>query len=92
MKDGTYIRAADGNLMPIFIDYGYWVASREIDPNTLAVGQYLGVWTDENGKVWYDLSHFIEDRGTALMLCRYWNQKAIWDCANAVEIPMNPNY
>lgn len=92
MKDGTYQKTENG-FIPVTKDYGYWVASREVELDTLAVGEYLGVWTDpETGKVWYDQSHFIEDKGTALILCRHWNQKAIWDCANAVEIPMNPNY
>lgn len=91
MKDGTY-RKTENGFEPVIVDFGYWVAEREVEPDTLQNGEYLGVWTDENGKVWYDQSHFILDKGTALILCRQWNQKAIWDCANAVEIPMNPNY
>jgi hypothetical protein len=92
MKDGTYLKTETG-LEEITIDYGYWVASNEIDPNEIRPREYLGVWTDpETGKTWYDQTHFIEDLGTALTLCRVWNQKAIWDNANKVAIPMNPAY
>lgn len=92
MKDGTYLKTETG-FIPVAKDTGYWVASNEVEPDTLAVGDYLGVWTDpETGKVWYDKTNFIEDLGTALILCRHWNQKAIWDNKNNKAIPQNPNY
>ena len=93
MNDGTYKKTNFG-YVPIMATHGYWVSSTQgdIDPDTLDVGDYLGVWTDENGVVHYDRSHHIIDKGTALILCRQWNQKAIWDITNHVAIPMNPDY
>ena len=92
MIDGTYLKTEDG-FTKVDLDYGYWVASNEINPDHLAVGKYLGVWTDpETGKTWYDETHHIEDLGTALILCRTWNQKAFWDIKNNKAIPQNPNF
>ena len=92
MIDGTYQKTKDG-FVRLTPDYGYWVASREIEPEQLEEGQFLGVWTDpETGKTWYDKTHFIEDLGTALILCREWGQKAFWDNKNNKAIPQNPNY
>jgi hypothetical protein len=93
MKDGTYRKDLFG-YTPVLVDSGYWVSSTQgdVDPDTLENGEYLGVWTDDNGTVHYDRSHLIMDKGTALILCRFWNQIAIWDNANGKAIPMNPNY
>jgi hypothetical protein len=92
MIDGTYVKTIDG-FLKVTPENGYWVASREVEPEELEQGQFLGVWTDpETGKTWYDKTHFIEDLGTALILAREWKQLAIWDNAKGIAIPMNPNY
>lgn len=92
MIDGTYVKMTDG-FMRVTPESGYWVASQEITPEDLEVGEFLGVWTDpETGKTWYDKTHHIEDLGTALILCRHWNQKAFWDIKNNKAIPQNPNF
>lgn len=91
MENGTYIRTLEG-WTRVNQETGYWVAKEEVDPSDVEVGQCLGVWTDSNGKTWYDRTYFVDDLNAALILAREWNQLAIWDNANQTEIPMNPNY
>lgn len=87
MKDGTY-RKTETGLEQVETNFGYWVASKEITPDELKVGEFLGVWTDpETGKVCYDKTFFLQDLNAALILCSEWNQKAIWDNKNSVAIP-----
>jgi hypothetical protein len=81
MLDGTYQKTFDG-WEKVELDVGYWVASEETEMDSLDIGEYLGVWTDENGKVWYDKTHFIFDRETAIILGIRWNQLAIYDNKN----------
>jgi hypothetical protein len=87
MKNGTYLMDTEGNLKPLEIKTGYWVAEREIDLSDVEAGQIVGIWTDDNGKEWIDESHLVSDLGDALELAQAWNQIAIWD--NSEQKPIS---
>lgn len=53
----------------------------------IEAGEYVGVWTDTEDKITYiDRSHHFTKRQTALDLAKYWQQIAVWDCANREEV------
>ena len=93
MNDGTYIKTERG-FEPVFMKTGYWVGEYEVKDlsEDLEIGDYLGVWTDPFGKVWYDRTHLILDLGTAYILANKWKQFAIWDNENKVAITPAPGY
>ena len=87
MENGTYLKLATGELVPIKATTGYWVAIEPKLPHDLIDGQYLGVWTDEkDGKEYYDRSVFIADLDYALAVGKIHDQIAIWDNANQTTI------
>lgn len=89
MKDGTYLMGKDGSLTPIEISSGYWVAEEEISLSDTPAGTIVGVWTDENGKVWTDKSYLVSDLDEALSLADKWKQLAIWDNQKQKSVYLN---
>lgn len=50
---------------------------------------YLGLWYNSENSLWYiDISENIADLTEAIMLGKYRNQLAIWDCENDNEIKL----
>ena len=48
-------------------------------------GEIVGVWQD-NGISYIDRSYHIRNMDTALKMAEAFEQKAIWDCSNSLEI------
>ena len=54
-----------------------------------APGEYIGVWTDtESGITYIDRAHHVSTRPSAERLGVIFGQLAIWNCAEASEIPL----
>jgi hypothetical protein len=85
MRDGTYQKTAAG-LERVEATAGYWVALHETTLEALELGDYLGVWNDQTGKVWLDKSALVIDRVEALTLAQRTDQIAIWDNLKQAEI------
>ncbi len=50
-------------------------------------GEHIGIWTDEDTHLTYvDRSHHFIKKNTAVALGKYWDQAAIWDCAQGEAI------
>lgn len=54
----------------------------------LPEGFYLGFWRSENGYWYIDISRHVSNRVVAENYARINYEKAIWDIANNVEIPI----
>jgi hypothetical protein len=92
LKDGTYgITVIDRVPFRVEREEGFWVAYRAVESIADVVdGTYLGVWTDpDDGKRYYDATVLVETLDYALSKAKEWGQKAIWDNANKVAIPVN---
>ena len=85
MLDGTYLKLG-GDYHRIESELGYWVASSETTLEQVADGDLVGVWEDNEGKLWIDNTHYFTDLGSALEFARANNQLAIWDNQNAAAI------
>lgn len=85
METGTYQKTETG-YSPIVATAGYWVAVEETTLDEIEVGETVGVWKDENDKVWVDKVVRLSDLTKALMLGRVFDQKAIYDIINKKEI------
>jgi hypothetical protein len=91
LKDGTYgISVLERVPYLVEREEGFWVAYKAVESIAgVEDGTYLGVWTDpDDGKRYYDATVLIEKRDYALSLAKEWGQKAIWDNANKVAIPV----
>ena len=88
LEDGTYA-ITEAHSYPVRVHKvdGFWVAVEAVESIPTA-GQHLGVWTDANGKRYYDRSVHINDRHTAIELGKIFNQLSIWDCAKNEAIPL----
>lgn len=88
LQDGTY-SVDNGEAYLTDSHEGYWVAVRPVEAlSDVPSTAYLGVWTDVEGKRYYDQTEHINDRETAIKLGQMCNQFSIWDCANKVAIPI----
>lgn len=85
METGTYQKTETG-YSPIVATAGYWVAVEETTLDEIEVGETVGVWKDENDKVWVDKVVRLSDLTKALMLGKVFDQKAIYDIINKKEI------
>lgn len=85
VTNGTYQKTKDG-LEPIIAKSGYWVAVEETTLDQVEIGETVGIWTDENGKVWVDKVIRLSDLTNALMLGKMFKQEAIYDLTNKKEI------
>lgn len=88
MENGTYQKTING-YTPVVADKGYWVAIEEITLDDVAIGELVGVWTDEQGKMWIDRVIRLSDLTTALTVGKAFSQKAIYDILNLVEIKVD---
>ena len=89
MENGTYLVLDGDKFITARIETGrgYWVAETELDLADVKSGDVIGIWTDtDTGKVWVDRSRFFTELDTALFWAKQWNQLAIWDNANGVEV------
>ena len=89
MNDGTYLKLG-GQFHRVESESGYWVATYETTLDSVSENAFVGVWTDDSGKVWIDNTHFFTSKQTALDFGEYWKQLAIWDCANNAVIEIVP--
>jgi hypothetical protein len=88
MENGTYQKTEAG-FSPIVATAGYWVAVEETTLEEVEVGETVGIWTDENDKVWVDKVIRLSDLSKALLLGKTFSQKAIYDVINKKEIEVN---
>jgi hypothetical protein len=92
LQDGTYsLTVLDRAPYLVSRTEGFWVAYKAVESlDDVIDGTYLGVWTDpDDGKRYYDMTVHIETLDYALAKAKEWGQKAIWDVANEVAIPVN---
>ena len=91
LDDGTYIKGTYGLEDIDAPKNGYWVGTTPVQAlSDVHMGAYVGVWTDpDDGKRYYDEVQYRVDLEDALILGDYYSQKAIWDIANNVAIPVN---
>ena len=91
LADGTY-RITEAHSVPVMVfrDTGYWVATQAVlSLSDVPEDGFLGVWTDpDDGERYYDLTRHIEGLDEAMAVASYYDQKAIWDNANKVAIPV----
>jgi hypothetical protein len=85
MENGTYQKTEAG-FTPIVAKAGYWVAVEETTLDQIEPGETVGVWEDEEGKVWVDKVIRLSDLTKAMLLGRMFEQKAIYDIINKKEI------
>ena len=88
LADGTYMLDTELKPAPVDLTEGYWVGIDPIDSADLVNHAVFGVWTNDEGIKEFDKVSFEEDLETALIFAKIWNQKAIWDNKNGVEIPV----
>ena len=88
MENGTYQKNKTG-FSPIFASSGYWVAVEETTLEEIEVGETVGVWKDEDNKVWVDKVIRLSDLTKARMLGKLFEQKAIYDIINKKEIEVD---
>jgi len=85
----------------INMTYGYWVSDDtgvsvhgELEYNAILDaldlmdiqdGEIVGVWQDK-GISYIDRSYHIRQKDTALKMAKTFDQKAIWDCVNSLEV------
>jgi hypothetical protein len=104
LEDGTYrVSLEGGQLVPAMErGTGYWVASTNlVAPTPEHVGRcvrllvedhdadYIGVWTSSIGRTFVDVTTHFEDLEVAMRIAKYWEQDAIWDCANECLIDVD---
>jgi hypothetical protein len=91
LADGTYIQTIGGVEAYQGPNRGYWIGLVPVEALAdVPLGAYLGVWTDpDDGKRYYDLTAYRNDRTEALKLGQLYKQKAIWDVANKETILIN---
>ncbi len=77
MKDGTYLKLG-GTLHRVESVKGYWAASSETTLDKVSDGEFVGLWTDNTGRLWVDNTHYFTDYTNALQFAREHNQLAIW--------------
>lgn len=89
MQNGTYLKK-NGTFLRIETNEGYWVAVEEIALDSVQDGEIVGIWQDpETGKLWVDETRFILDREQAITTAKAYDQIAIWDNRNQIEIKTN---
>lgn len=50
------------------------------------LGAYFGLWLDTDNKLYLDISYKIDNLQSALIVGKYNEQRAIYDCKNATSI------
>lgn len=109
LSNGTYLVGARGPEQRVDYRTGYWVAEehglvlRE-EPTVRQVmhaartlgtaeGDYLGVWTSDDGLTYIDRAHHVSTERSATRLGLLFDQLAVWDCRNdcEIEIPKQTN-
>jgi hypothetical protein len=88
IKDGTYLKTENG-LSPINAKTGYWVGIEETTLEEIETNETIGIWKDENGKLWIDKVVRLTDLSQAILLAKTFLQKAIYDIANNKVITLN---
>jgi hypothetical protein len=88
ITDGTYLKTENG-LSPINAKTGYWVGIEETTLEEIETNETVGVWKDENGKLWIDKVVRLTDLSQAILLGKTFLQKAIYDIANNKEITLD---
>ena len=88
IKDGTYIKTENG-LTEIKAKTGYWVGIEQTTIEDTEFNETIGIWEDENGKLWIDKVVRLTDLSQAILLGKTFLQKAIYDIANNKEITLN---
>ncbi len=103
MQDGTYY-FDQGELIPVdYLRIGYWVAETDYNaPKDMAdlplfAEQVMedhdvtrvGIWTDNEGQVKIDATHWVQDLLQAVAIGRFWRQTAIWDIKRGQTIYIN---
>lgn len=82
LEDGTYSRSGDViNDYSQKWAYGYMVGIGSLcsDDFRLPGSILFGVWTDDNGKRYYDRVRHVDALSDALILARQHGELAIWD-------------
>jgi hypothetical protein len=85
LRDGTYIKLGR-HAERVELNHGYWVATKEVELESINNGTLFGVWEDETGKIWLDLVQYVETLDKALELGYLYNQLAIYDNYNQETI------
>lgn len=89
IENGTYLVLSGDSftLAKLETNRGYWVAESETSLDNILSGDVIGIWTDKDtDKTWLDKSRYFDKLDTALFWAKQWNQLAIWDNANGMEI------
>lgn len=82
LTDGTYLKLSESETVRIETNAGYWVATKEVEFDSLNSLSVFGVWVDETGKRWLDLVSYVETLEDAVRLGNQYNQLAIYDNKN----------
>jgi hypothetical protein len=88
IKNGTYLKTKNG-LSPINATSGYWVGIEETTLEETETNETIGIWKDENGRLWIDRVVRLTDLSQAILLGKTFFQKAIYDIANNKEITLD---
>lgn len=102
LENGTYLIGARGPEQRVDYRTGYWVAEPQGLTTTYtptlrqvayaartmgtAEGDYIGVWTGDDGVTYIDRAHHITTERSAIRLGAVFDQLAVWDCRNDCEI------
>lgn len=86
MQDGTYLKLAQDEFVPISPSKGYWVGTEEVTLSEIKPLELIGIWTAKTGKVYYDRTTLVPNLDEAIALAKKHNQLAIWDVVHSLEI------
>jgi hypothetical protein len=87
LKDGTYLMLGR-HAERVEIGHGYWVATKEVELESINNGTLFGVWEDDAGKIWLDLVSYVETLDKAIELGNRYGQLAIYDNYNKEAITL----
>jgi hypothetical protein len=92
-QDGTYYINQGELVLVDYLTLGYWVAESDYDApedykDLVIFAQQVmedhdvtrvGIWTDDEGQVKVDATHWVQDLLQAVAMGRFWRQTAIYD-------------
>ena len=102
-QDGTYYINQGELVLVDYLTLGYWVAESDYDaPEDYkdlvifaeeVMEQHnvtrVGIWTDDEGQVKVDATHWVQDLLQAVAMGRFWRQTAIYDIKRKQTIYIN---
>lgn len=87
LADGTYRIQFDGTICLITdVTEGYWIGVAPLEAEDLNSFGLFGVWTNAEGIKEFDYVILSNNLESALRYAKGFDQVAIWDIANGVEI------